>query len=132
MSAAASSPHVMNTYGRMPLALSHGQGCRVWDTDGKEYLDALGGIAVNTLGHNHAELVPALQEQLGKIIHSSNYYHIPLQEQLAATPENLALKGRGTAVRSAALSLVASTPAWVDCRTRIRLPRTAAPMSSII
>ena len=84
MSAAASSPHVMNTYGRMPLALSHGQGCRVWDTDGKEYLDALGGIAVNTLGHNHAELVPALQEQLGKIIHSSNYYHIPLQEQLAA------------------------------------------------
>ena len=84
MSAAASSPHVMNTYGRMPLALSHGQGCRVWDTNGKEYLDALGGIAVNTLGHNHAELVPALQEQLGKIIHSSNYYHIPLQEQLAA------------------------------------------------
>lgn len=84
MSAAASSPHVMNTYGRMPLALSHGQGCRVWDTDGKEYLDALGGIAVNTLGHNHAELVPALQEQLSKIIHSSNYYHIPLQEQLAA------------------------------------------------
>ena len=84
MSAAASSPHVMNTYGRMPFALSHGQGCRVWDTDGKEYLDALGGIAVNTLGHNHAELVPALQEQLGKIIHSSNYYHIPLQEQLAA------------------------------------------------
>ena len=84
MSAAAASPHVMNTYGRMPFAISHGQGCRVWDTNGKEYLDALGGIAVNTLGHNHAQLVPALQEQLGKIIHSSNYYHIPLQEQLAA------------------------------------------------
>ena len=84
MSAAAASPHVMNTYGRMPFAISHGQGCRVWDTNGKEYLDALGGIAVNTLGHNHRQLVPALQEQLGKIIHSSNYYHIPLQEQLAA------------------------------------------------
>ena len=84
MSAAATSPHVMNTYGRMPFAISHGQGCRVWDTNGKEYLDALGGIAVNTLGHNHRQLVPALQEQLGKIIHSSNYYHIPLQEQLAA------------------------------------------------
>ena len=84
MSAAAASPHVMNTYGRMPFAISHGQGCRVWDTNGKEYLDALGGIAVNTLGHNHPQLVPALQEQLGKIIHSSNYYHIPLQEQLAA------------------------------------------------
>ncbi|NBX21181.1 MAG: aminotransferase class III-fold pyridoxal phosphate-dependent enzyme, partial [Betaproteobacteria bacterium] len=46
-----SSPHVMNTYGRLPIALSHGQGCRVWDVNGKEYLDALGGIAVNTLGH---------------------------------------------------------------------------------
>ena len=80
----AASPHVMNTYGRLPIALSHGQGCRVWDVDVKEYLDALGGIAVNTLGHNHPKLVPALQEQLTKLIHTSNYYHIPLQEQLAA------------------------------------------------
>jgi acetylornithine aminotransferase len=80
----AASPHVMNTYGRLPLALSHGQGCRVWDINGKAYLDALGGIAVNTLGHNHAKLVPALQEQIGKLIHTSNYYHIPLQEALAA------------------------------------------------
>ncbi len=80
----AASPHVMNTYGRLPLALSHGQGCRVWDVNGKAYLDALGGIAVNTLGHNHAKLVPALQEQIGKLIHTSNYYHIPLQEALAA------------------------------------------------
>ncbi len=79
-----SSPHVMNTYGRLPIALSHGQGRRVWDVDGKEYLDALGGIAVNTLGHNHPKLVPALQDQLSKLIHTSNYYHIPLQEQLAA------------------------------------------------
>jgi acetylornithine aminotransferase len=84
MSQTAASPHVMNTYGRLPIALSHGQGSRVWDVDGKEYLDALGGIAVNTLGHNHPKLVPALQDQLGKLIHSSNYYHIPLQEQLAA------------------------------------------------
>jgi acetylornithine aminotransferase len=84
MSQTAASPHVMNTYGRLPIALSHGQGCRVWDVDGKEYLDALGGIAVNTLGHNHPKLVPALQDQLTKLIHSSNYYHIPLQEQLAA------------------------------------------------
>lgn len=78
------SPHVMNTYGRLPIALSHGQGCRVWDTQGKAYLDGLGGIAVNTLGHNHPELVPALQDQLAKLIHSSNYYHVPGQEQLAA------------------------------------------------
>jgi len=79
-----SSPHVMNTYGRLPIAMSHGQGCRVWDTNGREYLDALGGIAVNTLGHNHPKLVPALQDQLTKLIHTSNYYHVPLQETLAS------------------------------------------------
>jgi len=75
--------HVMNTYGRLPFALSHGRGCTVWDTDGREYLDALGGIAVNTLGHAHPKLVPALQEQLAKLIHCSNYYQMPLQEELA-------------------------------------------------
>ncbi|MDP3248098.1 MAG: aspartate aminotransferase family protein [Polaromonas sp.] len=80
----AASPHVMNTYGRLPIAMSHGQGCRVWDVNGKEYLDGLGGIAVNTLGHNHPRLVPALQDQVSKIIHSSNYYHVPGQEVLAA------------------------------------------------
>lgn len=79
----AASPHVMNTYGRVPIALSHGQGCRVWDINGKQYLDGLAGIAVNTLGHNHPKLVPALQDQLTKIIHSCNYYHVPGQEQLA-------------------------------------------------
>ena len=79
----ASSPHVMPTYGRLPIALSHGQGCRVWDVNGKEYLDALGGIAVNTLGHNHPKLVPALQDQLTRLIHTSNFYHIPHQEALA-------------------------------------------------
>jgi acetylornithine aminotransferase len=77
-------PHVMNTYGRLPIALSHGKGCWVWDTEGRRYLDALGGIAVNTLGHGHPKLVPALQDQVAKLIHSSNYYEVPLQEQLAA------------------------------------------------
>jgi acetylornithine/N-succinyldiaminopimelate aminotransferase len=77
-------PHVMPTYGRLPIALSHGRGCRVWDTEGREYLDALAGIAVNTLGHAHPKLVPALQEQVGKLIHTSNYYAAPLQETLAA------------------------------------------------
>ena len=80
----AASPHVMNTYARVPIALSHGQGCRVWDVNGKQYLDALAGIAVNTLGHNHPKLVPALQDQVAKLIHSSNYYHVPDQEVLAA------------------------------------------------
>lgn len=77
-------PHVMKTYGRLPIALSHGRGCRVWDTEGREYLDALAGIAVNTLGHAHPKLVPALQDQIGKLIHTSNYYQSPLQERLAA------------------------------------------------
>jgi acetylornithine/N-succinyldiaminopimelate aminotransferase len=77
-------PHVMPTYGRLPIALSHGKGCRVWDTEGREYLDALAGIAVNTLGHGHPKLVPALQDQVAKLIHTSNYYMAPLQEKLAA------------------------------------------------
>ncbi|APE48190.1 aspartate aminotransferase family protein [Delftia sp. HK171] len=79
----AASPHVMNTYGRVPIALERGQGCRVWDVNGKQYLDALGGIAVNTLGHNHPKLVPVLQDQVAKLIHTSNYYHVPGQETLA-------------------------------------------------
>ena len=82
--APSAEPHVMNTYSRLPFALSHGRGCWVWDTDGKKYLDGLGGIAVNTLGHAHPKLVPALQEQIGRLIHSSNYYLVPLQERLAA------------------------------------------------
>ncbi len=80
----AASPHTMNTYGRLPIALSHGDGVHVWDVNGKRYLDALAGIAVNTLGHNHPKLVPALQDQVAKIIHSCNYYHVPNQEKLAA------------------------------------------------
>jgi acetylornithine/N-succinyldiaminopimelate aminotransferase len=84
MTQPAAMPHVMNTYGRLPFALSHGRGCRVWDTDGREYLDALGGIAVNTLGHAHPRLVAAIADQAGKLIHTSNYYQVPLQETLAA------------------------------------------------
>ncbi len=76
-------PHVMNTYGRLPIALAYGRGCWLWDTEGRKYLDGLGGIAVNTLGHGHPKLVPALQDQVAKMIHCSNYYEVPLQEQLA-------------------------------------------------
>jgi acetylornithine/N-succinyldiaminopimelate aminotransferase len=67
----------------LPIAMSHGRGCRVWDVNGKAYLDALAGIAVNTLGHAHPKLVPALQEQVGKMLHCCNYYHVPDQERLA-------------------------------------------------
>lgn len=107
----AASPHVMNTYGRLPIALDHGQGCRVWDVNGKAYLDALGGIAVNTLGHNHPKLVPALQEQIAKLIHTSNYYHVPLQEALAAKLvelsglENVFFCSTGLEANEAALKL---------------------------
>jgi acetylornithine/N-succinyldiaminopimelate aminotransferase len=107
----AASPHVMNTYGRLPIALSHGQGCRVWDVNGKSYLDALGGIAVNTVGHNHPGLVAALRDQVGKIIHSSNYYHVPLQEALAAKLvalsglENVFFCSTGLEANEAALKL---------------------------
>ncbi len=107
----AASPHVMNTYGRLPIALSHGQGCHVWDVNGKVYLDALGGIAVNTLGHNHPKLVPALQDQLSKMIHCSNYYHVPLQETLAAKLvelsglENVFFCSTGLEANEAALKL---------------------------
>ena len=76
--------HLMNTYARLPFALSHGRGCRVWDTEGRSYLDGLAGIAVNTLGHAHPKLVPALQDQVAKLIHCSNYYAAPMQEALAA------------------------------------------------
>jgi acetylornithine/N-succinyldiaminopimelate aminotransferase len=84
MNAPVSMPHVMPTYGRLPIALSHGEGARVWDTDGRRYLDALAGIAVNTLGHKHPRFVAALQDQVTRMIHCCNYYQVPLQEQLAA------------------------------------------------
>jgi len=73
----------MNTYARQPVAFARGQGVWLWDEAGKKYLDALAGIAVNTLGHNHPRLVRALSEQIGRIIHSSNLFRVPLQEAAA-------------------------------------------------
>ena len=75
--------HLMNTYARLPLALTHGVGAWVWDTEGRRYLDGLSGIAVNTVGHAHPRLVAALRDQVGNLIHTSNLYEIPLQDQLA-------------------------------------------------
>jgi acetylornithine aminotransferase len=73
----------MNTYARQPVAFERGDGVWLWDTQGKRYLDALGGIAVNVLGHAHPKLVAAICDQAGKLIHTSNVYQITLQEQLA-------------------------------------------------
>jgi len=75
--------HVMNTYGRLPVAFSHGEGSYLFDTHGKRYLDALSGIAVSTLGHNHPDLVKTIAEQAGKVLHTSNLYGVPNQEALA-------------------------------------------------
>jgi acetylornithine aminotransferase len=75
--------HVMNTYARQPVAFVRGQGVWLYDAADKKYLDALAGIAVNTLGHAHPRLVRALTEQIGRIIHSSNLFEVPLQEQAA-------------------------------------------------
>jgi len=73
----------MPTYARLPVAFSHGKGSRVFDLDGKPYLDALSGIAVNTLGHAHPDLVAAIADQAGKLLHCSNLYEVSLQQQLA-------------------------------------------------
>lgn len=74
---------LMTTYAPAPLAFSHGDGAWLFDTQGKRYLDCLSGIAVNTLGHNHAKLVAALREQVGRIIHSCNLFEVPLQHAVA-------------------------------------------------
>ncbi|HUF22350.1 MAG TPA: acetylornithine transaminase [Burkholderiales bacterium] len=75
--------HLMNTYGRLPVAFARGAGAWLWDTDGKRYLDALCGIAVSGLGHAHPRLTGAIGEQAGRLIHASNLYRIPEQEALA-------------------------------------------------
>ncbi len=75
--------HLMNAYARLPLAFTHGEGVWLWDSNGKRYLDALAGIAVNTLGHAHPRLTKALNAQIGKLMHVSNLYQIPEQEALA-------------------------------------------------
>lgn len=75
--------YVMNTYGRFPIAIAKGQGCLLWDTEGKEYLDFVAGIATCTLGHAHPALIEAVEEQIKKLHHVSNLYYIPEQGALA-------------------------------------------------
>jgi len=75
--------HSMNTYSRIPVAFTRGERVWVWDESGKKYLDALAGIAVNTLGHGHPKLTRAIAEQSSRLIHASNLYRIAEQERLA-------------------------------------------------
>lgn len=76
-------PHLMNTYARLPVAFTHGDGAWLFDESGKRYLDALAGIAVSTLGHAHPRLTRALTEQAGRLLHTSNVYRVREQEQLS-------------------------------------------------
>ncbi len=78
-----SDKYIMRTYGRYPIVPVRGKGCTLWDADGTEYLDFLGGVAVNNLGHCHPNVVAALQKQAAELIHCSNYYQIPQQIELA-------------------------------------------------
>jgi len=85
----------MNTYSRLPVAFTRGEGVWLWDTSGKRYLDGVAGVAVNTLGHAHPKLTQALCAQAQTLIHTSNLYEIPLQEKLAAKLCHLAHMDRG-------------------------------------
>ncbi|AXF86082.1 Acetylornithine aminotransferase [Ephemeroptericola cinctiostellae] len=78
-----SASHLMPIFNRLPVAFAHGNGVRLTDVNGKVYLDALSGIAVNGLGHNHPRLVQALQAQVAQVIHVSNLYDVPQQHELA-------------------------------------------------
>jgi len=80
---AASAKYVANTYARFPIVLVKGQGVRLWDSDGKEYLDFVSGIAVDALGHCHPRMVEAIRAQAETLIHISNLYHIEPQIRLA-------------------------------------------------
>jgi acetylornithine/N-succinyldiaminopimelate aminotransferase len=75
--------HLMNTYKRPPVLFTHGRGARLYDSDGKEYLDFLGGIAVNALGYSHPRLVQVIRREAGRAIHLSNLFHNPFQGPLA-------------------------------------------------
>ena len=75
--------YIIPTYAGKTVAFSHGKGCKLWDVEGKEYLDLLGGIAVDGLGHSHPKLVKAIQRQAANLIHTSNLYLITNQIELA-------------------------------------------------
>ncbi len=78
-----SDKYVMHTYGRIAMAPVRGEGARLWDAEGREYLDFVAGIAVNSLGHCHPAVVQALQEQIDRLMHVSNLYYIESQARLA-------------------------------------------------
>jgi acetylornithine/N-succinyldiaminopimelate aminotransferase len=77
------SRYLMNTYRRPPIVFTHGRGCHLFDSEGRQYLDFLGGIAVNALGHAHRDLVRVIRREAGRAIHVSNLFQNPYQGPLA-------------------------------------------------
>lgn len=88
--------HVMQTYGRLPVAFVRGEGSRLWDTDGKEYLDFLSGLAVTSLGHAHPEVAAAIADQASTLLHVSNLYFNAVQPQLGERLDLLLTSATGT------------------------------------
>src|SRR3972149_5988560 len=116
---------------RYPVALVRGEGVRVWDTDGKEYLDFTGGIAVTALGHSHPRVVGTMREQATALLHVSNYFHIPQQIHLAKLlcEHSFADRGffsdSGAEANETAIKLCRK---WADRKsTRRTTPQTACP-----
>jgi len=89
-----SDQYIMPTYGRLPLAFTRGQGARLWDAEGKQYLDFVAGIAVLSVGHSHPGILQAINEQAGEIMHTSNLYQIPQQASLAKRLSELSFGGK--------------------------------------
>src|SRR5258706_68477 len=102
---------LLRTYRQPPMVLTRGQGCYVWDTDGKKYLDLYAGIAVSALGHNHPRLVAAIAEQAGRLIHTANYFYndkgVELAGELASRSglERVFLCNSGTEAIEGAIKL---------------------------
>jgi acetylornithine/N-succinyldiaminopimelate aminotransferase len=102
---------LMQTYARLPVTFSHGEGVYLYDTEGRRYLDGISGIAVNGLGHAHPAVTAAIREQADKLVHSSNLYRIEAQEQLAAVltrvanMENCFFGNSGAEANEAAIKL---------------------------
>src|SRR5207253_2980083 len=82
--AALDAENVMQTYGRLPVAFVRGEGTKLWDSEGKEYLDFLSGLAVTSLGHAHAEVADAIADQARTLLHVSNLYYYDVQPEVAA------------------------------------------------
>lgn len=104
-------PAIMPTYGRQPVSFTHGRGTRLYDSDGREYLDAISGLGVNALGHSHPAVTEAIRQQSEKLIHTSNLYSIAAQQQLAellcqtAAMESIFFGNSGAEANEAAIKL---------------------------